>query len=694
MFLRMALLLCVSLATQVLCADEKASLRVRVVDTNAAPVADVKISVHRWMGTWERIDVAGATDKQGVAELSGIETDGYLTVAAEAAGLASTAQDMELAGGERREISIRMHKPAQGTVRVLDSQGQAVQGAVLSVLHFNAGEGGALFYRPVSTQPFPFEPTASDAQGVITLPPLPDGAKVELCVFHPDYLPKKVEGLRAFDGELTAVKLEKGVELRFKFTLGAGLQKMPDALQVTTNIDAFKVDGPRAPGLYLPMILSKTDWHCHVVPANYERLYVRSEDDDVTITPQIFADTNAFKSLLIVSDSQPHEVNFLVRKNQKVRGKVSGYVNGLGPDATAVGSTENLHPTLKAEGEKTNWVPVTFPDIAPDGSFELSLPPGKGKVRIGGLIGAIVEPAEFEFHVEPSKETILPEFKIRQLHNITGQLVDENQQPLAGAMARVFVGVWGSDYVTSDADGRFSLPPDLIINTAKHQESQMDISVIAFDPKSTKCGVLSITNNWQNAQELVIRCEPKPTGWLIQTFEEQMKRFWRDNREYREQQLQKRIAAFPQGAAGKTIPDFSSGTWLNSQVTSLKDFHGKYVLLDFWFIGCGPCEAELPTVTQLQELFGGERFTVVGVHVTAQTDENVRQFAAQHGMKYPIVVDNEDGDIGQAIEKLGIEGFPSYILLGPDGRIVQNDDQTAEVSLRMFKLEKLWSALQ
>ncbi len=160
-------------------ADESASLKVRVIDDKDGPLAGVKLTVHLWTGKWERTEVTRTTDQLGQAELNGIKTEQYLTISAEAAGWASTAQDMELAVRERREITLRMHRPAMGTVRILDSQGKPVQGAQLSVLHFNAGDGGALFYRPSGNEPFPFEPTASDAQGIIQLPPMPKGSKVE-----------------------------------------------------------------------------------------------------------------------------------------------------------------------------------------------------------------------------------------------------------------------------------------------------------------------------------------------------------------------------------------------------------------------------------------------------------------------------------------------------------------------------------
>jgi hypothetical protein len=56
---------------------------------------------------------------------------------------------------------------------------------------------------------------------------------------------------------------------------------------------------------------------------------------------------------------------------------------------------------------------------------------------------------------------------------------------------------------------------------------------------------------------------------------------------------------------------------------------------------------------------------------------------------FPIVVDHADGRILNAYRELGVQGFPSYILIGPDGNILENDRATDGPLLRLFKLELL-----
>ena len=48
---------------------------------------------------------------------------------------------------------------------------------------------------------------------------------------------------------------------------------------------------------------------------------------------------------------------------------------------------------------------------------------------------------------------------------------------------------------------------------------------------------------------------------------------------------------------------------------------------------------------------------------------------------------DEPGARSAAYRELGLRGFPTYILIGPDGKILENDNTTDGPSLRSFKLE-------
>jgi thiol-disulfide isomerase/thioredoxin len=46
---------------------------------------------------------------------------------------------------------------------------------------------------------------------------------------------------------------------------------------------------------------------------------------------------------------------------------------------------------------------------------------------------------------------------------------------------------------------------------------------------------------------------------------------------------------------------------------SLKEYRGKWVLVNFWASWCIPCRDEAPALTKFQQEHGGSNFTVVGI---------------------------------------------------------------------------------
>ena len=65
-------------------------------------------------------------------------------------------------------------------------------------------------------------------------------------------------------------------------------------------------------------------------------------------------------------------------------------------------------------------------------------------------------------------------------------------------------------------------------------------------------------------------------------------------------------------------PDFTLATPEGRSVT-LRDYRGKYVLVDFWASWCGPCRAENPNVVRVYQEFKSRHFDVLGISIDDAT---------------------------------------------------------------------------
>jgi thiol-disulfide isomerase/thioredoxin len=67
---------------------------------------------------------------------------------------------------------------------------------------------------------------------------------------------------------------------------------------------------------------------------------------------------------------------------------------------------------------------------------------------------------------------------------------------------------------------------------------------------------------------------------------------------------------------GKSCPDFilRNIRYFSERQATLKDFKGKWLVLDFWNKGCGACVASFPRVSAMQKEFGNKvQFIMVGI---------------------------------------------------------------------------------
>jgi DsbE subfamily thiol:disulfide oxidoreductase len=97
---------------------------------------------------------------------------------------------------------------------------------------------------------------------------------------------------------------------------------------------------------------------------------------------------------------------------------------------------------------------------------------------------------------------------------------------------------------------------------------------------------------------------------------------------------------------------------------SLKEYRGKWVLVNFWASWCEPCRDEAPALAKFQAEHAGRHFTVVGIDTQDISDDGSK-FAKEYGLTYPLLHDG-NGDDGH---EFGTTGVPENFLLEPNGKL-------------------------
>jgi peroxiredoxin len=115
---------------------------------------------------------------------------------------------------------------------------------------------------------------------------------------------------------------------------------------------------------------------------------------------------------------------------------------------------------------------------------------------------------------------------------------------------------------------------------------------------------------------------------------------------------------------GDRAPDFTLSA-LRGKRVALADFKGQVVLLDFWATWCPSCRNSVQGLKQLRQELAGRPFTLVSI--TEERDRvMLREFVTARDMDWPQAWD----EAALVSRVYRIKAFPTYLLLGPDGRIV------------------------
>jgi len=120
-----------------------------------------------------------------------------------------------------------------------------------------------------------------------------------------------------------------------------------------------------------------------------------------------------------------------------------------------------------------------------------------------------------------------------------------------------------------------------------------------------------------------------------------------------------RFASHPQPMPAFLVND------LDGNPVSTAAWKGKVVFINFWATWCPPCRAEIPVLIDLANRYK-DRLQVVGVSVDDGDPADVKRFAKQAGINYPIVM----ADRAIVAEYGGVAALPTLFVVNPDGNVV------------------------
>ena len=108
-----------------------------------------------------------------------------------------------------------------------------------------------------------------------------------------------------------------------------------------------------------------------------------------------------------------------------------------------------------------------------------------------------------------------------------------------------------------------------------------------------------------------------------------------------------------------TLTDLQGKSW------TLKDLHGKVVLVNFWATWCPPCRKEMPDLEALYKRFQDQGFVILAISEDEETDK-VKPFIAERKISYPILLDP-----GQKVNNLfQVDGIPKSFVYDRNGKLV------------------------
>ncbi|PFH10662.1 peroxiredoxin [Collimonas sp. PA-H2] len=130
--------------------------------------------------------------------------------------------------------------------------------------------------------------------------------------------------------------------------------------------------------------------------------------------------------------------------------------------------------------------------------------------------------------------------------------------------------------------------------------------------------------------------------------------------------IQRNTPTAPENAAvaalfAQEIPD------AGGKASSLAQWKGKPLVVNFWATWCAPCVEEMPELNALQGEIAAKNIQIIGIGVDSA--DNIAKFAEKYKISYPLYVAGTGATV--LLRQFGNQsgGLPFTVLIGRDGEV-------------------------
>ena len=149
--------------------------------------------------------------------------------------------------------------------------------------------------------------------------------------------------------------------------------------------------------------------------------------------------------------------------------------------------------------------------------------------------------------------------------------------------------------------------------------------------------------------------------------------------------MKKSLDRFKKCAVGALAPSIE-GVDKDGKAVSLKDFQGKYVLVDFWSSGCTWCRLETPHLLSVYHTFKDKNFTVLGVSSDRSKEKWLQAIEEDKSYWNQMILPREKTN--EIYDAYCIVGIPHIILVGPNGKILAKNLRGEDIATTVTKFVK------